>query len=147
MSHIFPPLGKINIYMFANLSRQISLYLAGNWSERFDETLEALRAAVLRINSTRVDLSLTEGLSSWISSAFSYFKEWVGVVLFAAAITATLLSDLSQLFSLLGSCIQKVAFKCQTTLSKFLLIFLLEQTPEYRPRRTPSRGKSSRCFR
>ena len=65
--------------MFANLSRQISLYLAGNWSERFDETLEALRAAVLRINSTRVDLSLTEGLSSWISSAFSYFKEWVGV--------------------------------------------------------------------
>ena len=78
MSRIFPPLGKINIYMFANLSRQISLYLAGNWSERFDETLEALRAAVLRINSTRVDLSLTEGLSSWISSAFSYFKEWVG---------------------------------------------------------------------
>jgi hypothetical protein len=51
-----------------------------------NENLEALRAAVLRINSTRVDLSLTEGLSSWISSAFSYFKEWVGVVLFAAAI-------------------------------------------------------------
>ena len=85
MSRIFPPLGKINIYMFANLSRQISLYLAGNWSERFDETLEALRAAVLRINSTRVDLSLTEGLSSWISSAFSYFKEWVGVGLFGVA--------------------------------------------------------------
>lgn len=64
----------------ANLSRQLSLYLAGNWSEGFDETLEALRVAVLKINSTRVDLSLTEGLSSWISSAFSYFKEWVGWV-------------------------------------------------------------------
>ena len=69
----------------ANLSRQLSLYLAGNWSERFDETLEALRVAVLKINSTRVDLSLTEGLSSWISSAFSYFKEWVGVGLFGVA--------------------------------------------------------------
>ena len=69
----------------SNLSRQLSLYLAENWSERFDETLEALRTGVLKINSTRVDLSLTEGLS-WISSAFSYFKEWVGVVLFAAAI-------------------------------------------------------------
>jgi hypothetical protein len=69
----------------ANLSRQLSLYLAGNWSERFDEALEALRSAVLRINSTQVDLSLTEGLSSWISSAFSYFKEWVGVGLFGAA--------------------------------------------------------------
>jgi hypothetical protein len=36
---------------------------------------------VLTINLTRVDLSITEGLSSWISSAFSYFKEWVGVIL------------------------------------------------------------------
>ena len=70
----------------ANLSRQLSLYLAGNWSEGFDETLESLRAAVLAINSTRVDLSLTEGLSSWITSAFSYFKEWVGVSLFGAAL-------------------------------------------------------------
>ena len=70
----------------ANLSRQLSLYLAGNLSEGFDETLEALRAAVLRINSRQVDRSLTEGLSSWISSAFSYFKEWVGVLLFAAVI-------------------------------------------------------------
>jgi MAD (mothers against decapentaplegic) family protein 1 len=58
--------------MFVNLSRQIYLYLAGKWSERFDETLEVLRAAVLRINSTRVDLSLTEGLSSWISD----FQRW-----------------------------------------------------------------------
>jgi hypothetical protein len=32
-----------------------------------------------------MDLSLTEGLSSWISSAFSYFKEWVGVGLFGVA--------------------------------------------------------------
>jgi hypothetical protein len=71
--------------MFAHLSRQISLYLAGNWSERIDETLEALREAVLRINSTPVDLSLTEGLSSWISPPFSYFKEWVGVGLFGVA--------------------------------------------------------------
>jgi hypothetical protein len=59
----------------ANLSRQLSLYLAGNWSEGFDETLEALRVAVLKINSTQMNLSLTECLSSWISSAFSYFKE------------------------------------------------------------------------
>jgi hypothetical protein len=75
-----------NFTRAANLSRQLSLYLAGNWSEGFDETLEALRAAVLRINSTRVDLSLTKGLSSWISSAFSYFKEWVGVGLFGTVI-------------------------------------------------------------
>ena len=57
------------------------MYLTENWSEGFDETLDALRTTVLTINLTRVDLSITEGLSSWISSAFSYFKEWVGVIL------------------------------------------------------------------
>ena len=66
------------------------MYLAGNWSEKFGETLESSRAAVLAINSTRVDLSLTEGLSSWISSVFSYFKEWVGVGLFGAALCSGL---------------------------------------------------------
>ena len=75
-----------NFTRAAKLSRQLSLYLPGNWSEKFDETLESLRTAVLAINSTRVDLSLTEGLSSWISSVFSYFKEWVAVGLFGAAL-------------------------------------------------------------
>uniref|UniRef100_A0A8C6GQH3 Envelope glycoprotein n=1 Tax=Mus spicilegus TaxID=10103 RepID=A0A8C6GQH3_MUSSI len=75
-----------NFTRAANLSRQLSMYLTENWSEGFDETLDALRTAVLTINSTRVDLSLAEGLSSWISSAFSYFKEWVGVILFGAAL-------------------------------------------------------------
>lgn len=58
----------------------------GNWSKRFEKTLEELRAAVVTINSTRVDLSLTDGLLSWVSSAFSYFKEWVGVGMFGAAL-------------------------------------------------------------
>ena len=62
------------------------MYLAGNWSEKFGETLESSRAAVLAINSTRVDLLLTEGLSS----VFSYFKEWVGVGLFGAALCSGL---------------------------------------------------------
>jgi hypothetical protein len=48
----------------SNLYRQLSLDLAGNWSKRLDETLEALRVAFLKINSTQVNLSLTEGLSS-----------------------------------------------------------------------------------
>ncbi|XP_076772889.1 uncharacterized protein LOC143435228 isoform X1 [Arvicanthis niloticus] len=58
----------------------------GNWSEGFEETMESLRAAIVTINLTRVDLSLTEGFSFWISSAFSFFKEWAGVVLFGTAL-------------------------------------------------------------
>ena len=66
-----------------------SCILTGNWSEGFDEKLEALRTAVMTINSTRVDPSLIDGikgLSSWMSSAFSHFKEWVGVGLFGATL-------------------------------------------------------------
>lgn len=73
-----------NFTRAANLSRSLSLYLAGNWSEDFDATLEDLRHAIVLINSTRVDLSLAKGLQSWISSALSLFKEWVGVGMFFA---------------------------------------------------------------
>ena len=33
-----------------------------------------------------LDPSLTKGFSTWISSAFSYFKKWVGVGLFAVTL-------------------------------------------------------------
>nr|XP_044992401.1 anaphase-promoting complex subunit 13 isoform X1 [Jaculus jaculus]XP_044992402.1 anaphase-promoting complex subunit 13 isoform X1 [Jaculus jaculus] len=66
----------------ANLSRSLSLFFTTNWSKEFDNKLEELRRAVVQINSTRVDLSLAKGFTSWISSVFSYFKEWVGVGMF-----------------------------------------------------------------
>ena len=83
-----------NMKIAANLSKELSLFLTGNWSEGFDEKLEALRTAVMTINSTRVDPSLIDGikgLSSWMSSAFSHFKEWVGVGLFGATLCCGLL--------------------------------------------------------
>lgn len=67
-----------NFTRAAKLSRQLSLYLPGNWSEKFDETLESLRTAVLAINSIQVDLSLMEGLSSWISSVFFLLQRMGG---------------------------------------------------------------------
>lgn len=45
----------------------------------FEQILRELR---LQVNSTRLDLSLTKGLPNWISSAFPFFKEWVGLILF-----------------------------------------------------------------
>ena len=50
-----------------------------NWTAEFEQILRELR---LQVNSTRLDLSLTKGLSNCISSAFSFFKEWVWVGLF-----------------------------------------------------------------
>lgn len=70
----------------ANLSKDLSQYLSGNWSEGFDSLLDDLRGSIAVINSTRVYLSLAARFSTWISSAFSYFKEWAGVGLFGAAL-------------------------------------------------------------
>lgn len=52
----------------------------------FEDTLRKLRFAIIEVNSTRLDLTLTEGLSSWVSSVVTYFKEWVGVGLFGAVL-------------------------------------------------------------
>lgn len=68
-----------NFTRAANLSKALSQHLLQNWTFEFEQTLRELRMAILQVNSTHLDLSLMEGLSSWISSAFSYFKEWVGV--------------------------------------------------------------------
>ena len=56
-----------------------------NWSSEFEQILRDLRLAIVQINPTRLDLFLTEGLSTWISSGFSYFKEWVGMGMFGLA--------------------------------------------------------------
>ena len=53
-----------------------------NWTAEFEQTLRELRLAIIQVNSKRLDLSLIKGLPNWISSAFSFFKEWVGVRLF-----------------------------------------------------------------
>ena len=50
-----------------------------NWTAEFEQTLRELRIAIIQVNSMRLDLSLTKGLPNWISSAFSFFKEWVGL--------------------------------------------------------------------
>lgn len=67
------------------MSKRLSSYLIGNWSGEFEETLEKLRVAVVTINSTRVDLSMAEGLSSWIASTFSLFRMGGGRVYFLHA--------------------------------------------------------------
>ena len=63
----------------AKLSKSLFQYMLQNWMAEFEQILRELR---LQVNSTRLDLSLTKGLPNWISSAFSFFKKWVGLILF-----------------------------------------------------------------
>lgn len=73
-----------NFTRAANLSKTLSQFMLQNWTMEFEETLRKLRFAIIEVNSTRLDLTLTEGLSSWVSSVATYFKEWVGVGMFGA---------------------------------------------------------------
>lgn len=61
-------------------------HLAGNWSGEFDHLLQELRIAIVHANSTRVDVSFTAGLGTWIANAMNHLKEWAGVCLFGALI-------------------------------------------------------------
>ena len=60
-----------NFTRAANLSKALSCYLLQNWTIEFEQTLRELRIAVLQVNSTRLDLSLTEGPGFWQHSPTS----------------------------------------------------------------------------
>lgn len=68
-----------NASQAAHLSRNLSQYFTGNWMEDFDGLMQKLWLAMVHVNSTRVDLSVAEGLASWIRSAMNHLKEWVGI--------------------------------------------------------------------
>ncbi|KAL6033011.1 hypothetical protein STEG23_015479 [Scotinomys teguina] len=64
-----------NFTRVANLSKQLSRYLTGNWSGQFDAMVDELRLVIVAVNSTRVDPGIAEGLSSWMN----HLKEWAGI--------------------------------------------------------------------
>ena len=63
----------------ANLSKQLSSYLLGNWTSEFEVLMTDLRIAIVTVNSTRVNSGLATGLSSWIAVAMNRLKEWAGM--------------------------------------------------------------------
>lgn len=54
----------VNMSAAANISKQLSQYLTGNWSGGFDSLMQELRMAIVTVNSTRVDVSMAEGLAT-----------------------------------------------------------------------------------
>ena len=67
-------------------STDLSNYLKGNWSQELESLQTKLQIQILNLNGTRVEPVTLGEFTSWLTSAFSYFKEWVGVILFGAAI-------------------------------------------------------------
>ncbi|KAL6084241.1 hypothetical protein STEG23_001727 [Scotinomys teguina] len=67
-----------------NESRMISSYLAGNWTRDAELLMSQQLLQIAALNETRVEPISLGDFTDWLSSAFSFFKEWVGVGIFGA---------------------------------------------------------------
>ncbi|KAG3280951.1 hypothetical protein H1C71_031500, partial [Ictidomys tridecemlineatus] len=65
-----------------NASRIIGDYLAGNWSMVAEDMIQSQLTQIAVLNNTHVDPVTLGQFTNWISSAFSFFKEWLGVGIF-----------------------------------------------------------------
>jgi hypothetical protein len=67
-------------------STDISNHLKGNWSQELERLQTRLQIQILNFNGTRVEPVTLGDFTSWLVSVFYYFKEWVGAILFGAAV-------------------------------------------------------------
>ncbi|XP_058442231.1 uncharacterized protein LOC131425033 isoform X1 [Marmota monax] len=67
-----------------NASRIIGEYLSGTWSMEAENLIQSQPTQIAVLNSSRVEPVTLGQFTSWLSSAFSFFKEWVGVGIFGA---------------------------------------------------------------
>ena len=61
-------------------SRLLSEYLKGNWSAKAEQLSRKLLLQIAKLNSTRLDPVTLGAFTSWITNAFSFFKEWAGML-------------------------------------------------------------------
>ena len=59
-SHAMTSIQYENFTHAANLSKQLSSCLLGNWTRKFETMMEQLRVAIVMVNSTRVEAGMAE---------------------------------------------------------------------------------------
>ena len=83
------PLYKVvqaNFSQSLEQSRLLSEYLKGNWSAKVEQLSRKLLFQIAKLNSTRLDPITLGDVTSWITNAFSFFKEWVGMLAWGAVV-------------------------------------------------------------
>uniref|UniRef100_A0A8C6QYM4 Retroviral envelope protein GP41-like domain-containing protein n=1 Tax=Nannospalax galili TaxID=1026970 RepID=A0A8C6QYM4_NANGA len=68
-----------NFSVASNLSRTLSEHLRGNWSREFDSKVRELRAAILNVNNTRVEITTVQDFLSYLRSTVSWLHSWGGM--------------------------------------------------------------------
>ena len=61
-------------------------YLKGNWLAKAEQLSRKLLLQIAKLNSTRPDPVTLGDFTSWITNAFSFFKEWAGMLAWGAVV-------------------------------------------------------------
>lgn len=67
-----------------NESKILGEFLAGNWSKEAENLIQDQLLQIATLNDTPIQPMTLGQFTDWLQSAFSFFKEWVGVGVFGA---------------------------------------------------------------
>jgi hypothetical protein len=68
-----------NFSRAANLSRAIGAMLLGNWSHDLDTKMKELRASIVAMNNTHVEIATAKQWLEIIQGTVEFFKNWRGM--------------------------------------------------------------------
>ena len=68
-----------NFSRAANLSRAIGAMLLGNWSHDLDTKMKELRASIVAVNNTRVEIATAKQWLEIIQGTVGFLKNWGGM--------------------------------------------------------------------
>ena len=76
-----------NFSRAANLSRAIGAMLLGNWSHDLDTKVKDLRASIVAVNNTRVEIATAKQWLEIIQGTVGFLKNWGGMAFWALLLT------------------------------------------------------------
>jgi hypothetical protein len=71
---------RANFSQSLEQSRILPDYLKGNLSAKAEQLSRKLLHQIAKLNGTRLDPVTLGDFTSWITIAFSFFKEWAGIL-------------------------------------------------------------------
>ncbi|EDL81071.1 rCG31065, partial [Rattus norvegicus] len=76
----------LTLLLLLGMSKEISNYLKGNWSMKVEQLSRQLLMQIAVLNNTRMEPITFGDFTTWITNAFSFFKEWAGMFAWGAIV-------------------------------------------------------------
>ncbi|XP_044923019.1 uncharacterized protein LOC123388080 isoform X2 [Mustela putorius furo] len=74
------PVAYDNLTRAANYSRELSKMLTGNWSARFENLTIQLRANIVNVNASKVEVASVSQLVAFMKIVVGWGKQWFGFI-------------------------------------------------------------------